>query len=127
MRRFPTIVALVVFCGFLAAAAFTAFKADQPAQAASLAQISSTGQLASTTQPASTANASPVPAAPKGWKTVFSDGFGGKANSGPSQANWFYDIGSGYGTGEIEQTTKSTKNVYVDGHGHLVLKALRTG
>ena len=45
----------------------------------------------------------------------------------PAKANWFYDIGTGYGTGEIEQTTSSTRNVSLDGHGHLVLKAIRAG
>jgi beta-glucanase (GH16 family) len=68
-----------------------------------------------------------VPPAPAGWTTVFKDDFTGRAGSAPSAKNWFYDIGTGYGTGEIEQTTSSTRNVYVDGHGHLVLKATRGG
>ena len=58
---------------------------------------------------------------------MFGDGFAGKAGSAPSASNWFYDIGSGYGTGEVEHTTNSTKNVYLDGQGHLVLKATRSG
>ncbi len=45
----------------------------------------------------------------------------------PSSANWFYDIGTGYGTGEIEQTTSSTANSYLDGSGNLVLKAIKNG
>jgi beta-glucanase (GH16 family) len=73
------------------------------------------------------AQAAAVPSAPAGWTTVFGDGFTGRAGSAPSAANWFYDIGTGYGTGEIEQTTNSTKNAYLDGHGHLVLKATRSG
>jgi beta-glucanase (GH16 family) len=73
------------------------------------------------------AAAAAVPPAPAGWKTVFGDGFAGRAGAAPSAANWFYDIGTGYGTGEVEQTTNSTKNVYQDGHGHLVLKATRSG
>jgi Ricin-type beta-trefoil lectin domain len=76
---------------------------------------------------APTARAGAVPPAPAGWTTVFRDGFAGRAGSAPAAANWFYDIGSGYGTGEIEQTTNSTRNVYLDGHGHLVLKATRRG
>ena len=67
------------------------------------------------------------PPAPAGWNTVFSDDFSGAANSAPSANNWFYDIGTGYGTGEREQTTNSTNNVYLDGNGHLVLKALNNG
>jgi beta-glucanase (GH16 family) len=71
------------------------------------------------------AQAEPVPPAPSGWTTVFSDDFAGPAGSAPSAANWFYDIGTGYGTGEKEHTTNSTDNVYLDGTGHLVLKAIR--
>jgi F5/8 type C domain/Ricin-type beta-trefoil lectin domain/Putative Ig domain len=70
------------------------------------------------------AHADTVPPAPSGWTTVFSDDFAGNAGSPPSSANWFYDIGTGYGTGEIEQTTSSTANSYLDGNGHLVLKAI---
>lgn len=72
-------------------------------------------------------SAAAAPPPPSGWTTVFSDDFGGAAGSPPSSANWFYDIGTGYGTGEIEQTTASTANSYLDGSGHLVLKALKDG
>ena len=58
---------------------------------------------------------------------MFSDNFAGSAGSAPSAANWFYDIGTGYGTGEIENTTNSTSNVYLDGNGDLVLKAIDNG
>ncbi len=68
-----------------------------------------------------------VPPAPAGWTTVFSDDFAGAAGSAPAAANWFYDIGTGYGTGEKEHTTNSTSNVYLDGNGHLILKALNSG
>ena len=47
------------------------------------------------------ARADTVPPAPAGWTTVFGDNFAGAAGSAPSSANWFYDIGTGYGTGEI--------------------------
>jgi beta-glucanase (GH16 family) len=73
------------------------------------------------------AQADPVPPPPSGWTTVFGDNFAGSAASPPSAANWFYDIGTGYGTGEKEQTTNSTNNVYLDGNGHLVLKAINNG
>jgi hypothetical protein len=72
--------------------------------------------------PAALAGTAPAP--PAGWSTVFSDNFAGTAGSAPSAANWFYDIGTGYGTGEIENTTNSTSNVYLDGNGDLVLKAI---
>ena len=68
-----------------------------------------------------------VPPPPSGYTTVFSDNFAGGAGSAPSASNWFYDIGTGYGTGEVENTTSSTSNVYLDGNGHLVLKAINNG
>ena len=73
------------------------------------------------------ARADTVPPPPSGWTTVFGDNFAGAAGSAPSSSNWFYDIGTGYGTGEKEQTTNSTSNVYLDGGGHLVLKAINSG
>ncbi len=73
------------------------------------------------------ARADTVPPPPSGWTTVFGENFAGSAGSAPSSANWFYDIGTGYGTGEIEHTTNSTGNVYLDGNGHLVMKATNSG
>ena len=78
---------------------------------------------AATLAVAPAASADTAPPAPSGWNTVFSDDFAGAAGSAPSAQNWFYDIGTGYGTGETEETTNSTNNVYLDGDGHLVLKA----
>ncbi len=94
--------ALLLLTGCLAAVAFGAFSAAP-------------------------ARADTVPPAPSGWNTVFGDNFAGAAGSAPSAQNWFYDIGTGYGTGETEQTTNSTSNVYLDGNGHLVLKAINNG
>src|SRR5215472_17355208 len=73
------------------------------------------------------AHADTAPPPPAGFTTVFSDNFAGPAGSAPSSANWFYDIGSGFGTGEIENTTSSTSNAYLDSNGHLVLKAISNG
>jgi hypothetical protein len=86
-----------------------------------------TGAAAATLVTAPSAMADTAPPPPSGWTTVFSDDFSGPAGSAPSSANWFYDIGTGYGTGEKEQTTNSTGNVYLDGNGHLVLKAVDNG
>ncbi|MFB9833617.1 discoidin domain-containing protein [Actinoallomurus acaciae] len=83
--------------------------------------------LTTTVARAPAAHADTVPPPPAGWTTVFGDDFAGSAGSPPSSANWFYDIGTGYGTGEIEQTTSSTANSYLDGNGHLVLKAIKNG
>ncbi|SEL18492.1 discoidin domain-containing protein [Streptacidiphilus jiangxiensis] len=87
-----------------------------------LSALSAAGVAAA---PAASADTPPPP--PSGWTTVFSDDFAGAAGSAPSSNNWFYDLGTGYGTGEIEQTTSSTQNAYLDGNGHLVLKALANG
>ena len=86
-----------------------------------------TGTVAMTVASAPPALADTPPGAPAGWTTVFSDNFAGAAGSAPNAQNWFYDIGTGYGTGEHEQTTNSTNNVYLDGNGHLVLKAINNG
>jgi hypothetical protein len=90
--------------------------------AGGLASVVATGLVR-----APAARADTVPPPPSGWTTVFGDNFAGTAGSAPSSANWFYDIGTGYGTGEKEQTTNSTSNVYLDGNGHLVLKAINNG
>ncbi|GAA2014460.1 hypothetical protein GCM10009839_06730 [Catenulispora yoronensis] len=85
------------------------------------------GAATATVVSAPLARADTAPPPPAGWTTVFSDDFSGPAGSAPASANWFYDIGTGYGTGEKEQTTNSTNNVYLDGNGHLVLKAIQNG
>ena len=67
-----------------------------------------------------------VPPAPPGWTTVFGDGFAGAAGSAPSSANWFYDLFTDAGEA-VNHNTSSTSNVYLDGKGHLVLKAINSG
>jgi len=80
-----------------------------------------------------TASAAPAPhtvaAPPAGFTTTWSDDFSGAANTGLDTNVWRYDAGAGssFGTGEIETTTTSTANVFQDGSGHLVLKALHSG
>jgi beta-glucanase (GH16 family) len=86
-----------------------------------------TGAVITTLVAAPAARADAVPPPPAGYTTVFGDNFAGAAGSAPSQNNWFYDIGTGFGTGEIEHTTNSTNNVFLDGNGHLVLKATNSG
>src|SRR5215472_17009262 len=75
------------------------------------------------------ASATTVPNPPAGWTTVFSDNFAGAAGSPVNSANWKYDTGPGssFGTGEIETMTNSTSNVFLDGSGHLVIKAIGSG
>ena len=77
----------------------------------------------------------PAPAAPAaaaqrtGWSTVFSDDFDGAAGSGVDPSDWRYDTGPGFGfgTGEIETMTDSTRNVHLDGRGDLDITALDDG
>ncbi|MDX6230171.1 MAG: hypothetical protein QOI76_3561 [Frankiales bacterium] len=73
-----------------------------------------------------------APAPPAGFTTVWSDGFTGAAGTPLSGSNWLYDLGHSYpggagnwGTGEVEEATSSTTNVYQDGNGHLVIKPVR--
>ena len=72
---------------------------------------------------------SDVPAPPAGFTSTWSDDFSGASGSGVPSSTWKYDTGPGsnFGTGEIETMTNSTSNVYEDGNGHLVLKALHSG
>jgi len=57
---------------------------------------------------------------------VFDD-FDGPAGSPPNPNLWGYDVGSGWGDGELGSYTDSTNNVYLDGQGHLVIAALKSG
>ncbi|MBP0457022.1 discoidin domain-containing protein [Streptomyces montanisoli] len=108
--------AAVAFAG--APAAF----AGAPAAHGSPNSPGSAGSSASARQAA-------VPAPPAGFSTTWSDDFNGPAGTGLDTGTWRYDTGAGwtFGTGEIETMTNSTSNVYQDGSGHLVLKALHSG
>ena len=100
--------------------------------ALTLTITSAIGVTATATPPtahAAVVQPSAVPAPPAGFTTTWSDDFTGGANTGLDTGTWRYDAGPGssFGTGEIETTTTSTDNVYQDGSGHLVLKALHSG
>jgi beta-glucanase (GH16 family) len=70
-----------------------------------------------------------IPPPPAGFSLTWSDDFSGAAGTGVNTGNWRYDTGPGsnFGTGEIETMTSSTANVFQDGAGHLVLRALHSG
>ena len=56
---------------------------------------------------------------------TFDDEFNGVRGT-PPPANWSYDIGNrGWGNHEVENYTSSRANSYLDGTGHLVIKAVR--
>src|ERR1039457_6592339 len=60
------------------------------------------------------------------WQLVWSDEFNGTAGSPPDSTKWNYDLGGGgWGNGEIETYTNSTRNAFQDGKGNLVLRAIR--
>ena len=70
-----------------------------------------------------------VPAPPAGFTLTWSDDFTGASGTGVNTTDWKYDVGAGstFGTGEIESMTSSTANVFQDGTGNLVIKAIHTG
>ena len=60
------------------------------------------------------------------WELVWHDEFKGAAGSAPDSAQWIYDLGAaGWGNRELERYTDSRENSYLDGKGHLVIRALR--
>jgi beta-glucanase (GH16 family) len=67
------------------------------------------------------------PAPPPGFTTTWVDRFDGRAGTGLSRRVYQYSFGRDFGTGEIAEMTDSTRNVLLDGQGHLVLRALRSG
>jgi beta-glucanase (GH16 family) len=61
------------------------------------------------------------------WKLVWSDEFNGPANSPPDPTKWIYDLGAGgWGNQELETYTDNPENVFQDGSGHLVIRAVKT-
>jgi beta-glucanase (GH16 family) len=80
--------------------------------------------------PATRPAAAHVPAAPgppAGWTLTWADDFNGCAGCGVDTSQWKYDTGTGFGTGEIETMTNSAANVFQDGAGRLVIRALHSG
>lgn len=61
-------------------------------------------------------------------RIIWSDEFDGPAGMAPDAAKWDYDIGTGsngWGNNELEYYTSRTENAYLDGAGHLIIKAIR--
>src|ERR1022692_1309698 len=60
------------------------------------------------------------------WQLVWSDEFNGPAGSPPDSTKWNYDLGGGgWGNNEAETYTNSQNNVFQDGNGNLVIRAIR--
>ncbi|GAC1369935.1 MAG: glycoside hydrolase family 16 protein [Candidatus Saccharimonadales bacterium] len=65
------------------------------------------------------------PTAP-GPSPIWSDEFDGAAGRPPADSKWNHDVGGGgWGNGEWEYYTDSTRNAALDGAGHLVITARR--
>jgi len=111
-----------------AAAAAAAFPSSASAKPAPSGSASATSRAVQPAKPAAAA-AVGVPAPPAGFTLTFSDTFDGAAGTGLSTSKYRYDTGPGstFGTGEIETMTTSTRNVFHDGAGHAVLRALHSG
>ncbi len=75
---------------------------------------------------ASIASAAPARSAakPVSYKLLWSQEFNTKKAGAPDPKIWGYDVGMGV-NGELEFNSNSTKNVAVDGKGHLVITANR--
>lgn len=61
------------------------------------------------------------------WQLLWSDEFNGSAKSAPDESKWSYELGGGgWGNQELEVYTKSPENIFEDGQGHLVMRAVKT-
>jgi beta-glucanase (GH16 family) len=57
-------------------------------------------------------------------KLLWSDEFSGVAGSKPDSSKWTYDLGgNGWGNKELENYTNRPENSFLDGKGHLVIRA----
>ena len=66
----------------------------------------------------------PVLATADSSKLLWSDEFSGKAGSKPDSSKWTYDQGAtGWGNRELENYTDQPDNAFLDGQGHLIIRA----
>ena len=58
---------------------------------------------------------------------AFADDFDGPAGSAPDPSKWRYDLGGGgWGNNELQVYTSSRANSFLDGKGHLVIRATKS-
>jgi beta-glucanase (GH16 family) len=68
----------------------------------------------------------PARARAQTWRLAWSDEFDGAKGSGVDRAKWSAEVGGrGWGNKELEYYTDDVKNAYLDGRGHLVIKAVK--
>ncbi|TFV97677.1 glycoside hydrolase family 16 protein [Algoriphagus kandeliae] len=63
----------------------------------------------------------------RGYTLVWADEFDGTTGDPPNPEFWNYDIGTGdegWGNNELQYYTNRTENIYIDGRGSLVIKAI---
>ena len=61
------------------------------------------------------------------WHLVWSDEFNAASQTPPDVNKWKYDVGDGgWGNQELEVYTDQRENVFQDGEGHLVIRAIKT-
>jgi beta-glucanase (GH16 family) len=71
-------------------------------------------------------NLSALSAVAQSGKLLWSDEFSGAKGGKPDPSKWTYDIGgNGWGNKELETYTDSTQNAFLDGDGHLIIRALK--
>ena len=57
---------------------------------------------------------------------TFDDEFNGPAGAPPDPTKWSYDIGNGgWGNNELQSYTDSRQNSFLDGKGHLIIRATK--
>lgn len=67
-----------------------------------------------------------------GWRLAWADEFEGPAGSSIDASKWAFDLGTGaprnpgWGNHELQAYSDSRENVFLDGHGHLVIRATQT-
>lgn len=59
-------------------------------------------------------------------KLLWADEFSGVAGHKPDPSKWTYDLGaSGWGNKELESYTNDARNAFLDGEGHLIIRAIK--
>jgi beta-glucanase (GH16 family) len=60
-------------------------------------------------------------------RLIWNDEFNGDQNAPPDTVKWSYDLGDGgWGNQELEVYTSNRENIFQDGKGHLVIRAVKT-